>query len=179
MLKREPSSFPKLNQIEMAAFLGIQAVRLAWATREKIIERDKDGLYRPEIVTAQWLAYERSPRARGRKRGSEFERQRARLTRAKAEAAERRLALLDRSLVGTGDIIERVKTVCLRIRNKLLTSAPRIARACYSAPSVSEAMQAARREFDSLLSELSALNEDELREEFEVVHDANGESAAG
>jgi hypothetical protein len=176
MLKRKSPVFPKLNQMQMSDFLGIQDVRLAWATRQKIVERDADGSYRPEVVTAQWLAYERSPRARGRKRGSEFERARARLTRAKADAAERKLALLDHSLVGSDDLIERLKVVCLRIRNKLLASLPRIARGCYSAPSVTVSMQTARAEFDLLLVELSALQDEGLQSEFEVVpNDANGD----
>jgi hypothetical protein len=156
----------------MAEFLAIAPSRLEWATTARIVERDAQNLYHPEIVTGQWLAYERSPRARGRKRSSEFERARARLTAAKAAVAERRLALLDHALVGTGDIIERVKAVSLRIRNKLLTALPRMARSCYSAPSVSEAMSAARREFDSLLGELAALRADEIQTEFEVVGDA-------
>jgi phage terminase Nu1 subunit (DNA packaging protein) len=162
----------------MAAFLGIKRVRLKWATLQQgIVERDADGLYRPEIATAQWLRYERQNTKTSRR--SEFERERVRLTRAKAEAAERKLALLDHALVGTGDIIERVKTVSLRIRNKLLTSLPRIARSCYSASSVSEAVQAARREFDILIAELSALEDG--GKGFEVVHDANGSerSASG
>jgi phage terminase Nu1 subunit (DNA packaging protein) len=171
-VKRKSLVFPRLNETEMAAFLGIQRVRMQWARREGIVERDANGLYHPEVVTRAWLAYERSPRARGRKRGSEFERQRARLTKAKAEAAERKLALLDHALVGTDDIVERLKVVCLRIRNKLLTAVPRIARACYSAPSVGEAVSAARSEFDLVISELSALQEDGIHAEFEVVSDA-------
>jgi hypothetical protein len=176
-MKRKPPVFPRLNQREMAAFLGVKYVRLEWASHEKIVERDEDGLYHPETVTRQWLAYERSPRARGRKQGSEFERQRARLTAAKASAAERKLALLDRSLVGTGDIVEQVKTVCLRIRNRMLIATPRIARACYSAPSVNEAVLAARHEFNVLLAELGALREGTGASDFEVV-DANGERPA-
>ena len=77
----------------MADFLGIKRSRLSWATVEKIVERSESGWYQPEIVRAQWLKYERSSRARSGVKGrSEFERQRVRLTKAKAEAAERRLA---------------------------------------------------------------------------------------
>jgi len=73
----------------MAAFLTIKRVRLQWATREGIIERGADG-YRPEIVVAQWLKYERQRIAKKAGR-SEFERQRVRLTRAKAEEVERQI----------------------------------------------------------------------------------------
>jgi hypothetical protein len=111
----------------MAAFLGIKPSRLEWAGKEGIIERDEHGRYPCETVTAQWLDYERALHAKGGKR-SEFERQRARLTRAKAEAAERKLAMLDRALVGTGDILERTKAVCLHIKSKLQAAFPRIAR---------------------------------------------------
>ena len=102
----------------MAAFLGIKTNRLERASSEGIVSRDEAGLYPCELACAQWLNYERSLHAKGNKR-SEFERQRARLTRAKAEAAERKLAMLDQALVGTGDIIERAKAVCLRIKSKL------------------------------------------------------------
>ena len=122
----------------MAAFLGIKPSRLGWAGKEGIIKRDEQGRYPCETVTAQWLEYERALHAKGRKR-SEYERQRARLTRAKAEAAERKLAMLDRALVGTSDIIERTKAVCLRIKSKLQAALPRIARNCYYAPNVAEA----------------------------------------
>ncbi len=166
---KKGSAFPKLSQREMAHFLAIKPVRLEWATHEKIVERGEDGFYHPEVVTPAWLAYERSPRARGRRKSSEFEKQRARLTAAKADAAERRLAVIDHALVGTQDIIEKVKVVCLRIRNKLVMSIPRLARSCYSAPSVSEAVLAARREFDVVLAELSALEDDGSSGEFEVV----------
>ena len=170
MVKRKlRQNFPRLNQRGMAEFLAITPSRLEWAGREGIVKRERDGSYRPEIVTAQWLAYERERNAKGNRR-SEFERERARLTRAKAEAAERKLALLDHALVGTDDIIERVKTVSLRIRNKLLTSLPRIARSCYSAPSATEATLAARREFDLLIAELSALQDGGSTTEFEVVN---------
>jgi hypothetical protein len=180
MRKTKPLTFPRLSQQEMARFLGIKAIRLSWATTEGIVERDNDGLYHPAVVTPAWLAYVVSPRARNVNRGNEFERERARLTRAKAAMAELRLAVLDHALVGTDDIIERVKTVSLRIRNKMLMSLPRMARACYSAPNVKEATQAARREFDLLIAELSALQQDGIREEFEVVSDdVDGESAEG
>jgi hypothetical protein len=171
MVKRKSPVFPRLNQRGMAEFLAITPSRLEWAGHEGIIKRERNGSYRPELVTAQWLKYERSRTAKGQRR-SEFERQRARLVAAKAEVAERKLALLDHALVGTGDIVERVKALSLRIRNKLVTALPRIARGCYSAPSVSEAMSAARREFDLVISELSALQESEIQGELEVVRDA-------
>lgn len=53
----------------------------------------------------------------------------------------------------------------------------RIAHSCYSASSVSEAVQAARREFDVLIAELSVLEEG--GRDFEVVHDANDEIVQG
>lgn len=154
----------------MAEFLSITPSRLEWAGREGIVKREADGCYRPEIVTAQWLKYERGRSAKGQ-RQSEFERQRARLTAAKATVAERKLMQLDRALVGTNDIIEQVKTVSLRIRNKLLTAVPRIARSCYAAPSAAEAVKAARAEFDVVILELSSLEDG--GKDFEVVHDAN------
>jgi hypothetical protein len=158
----------------MADFLLIKRARLEWATHEKIVERDADGFYRPEIVTGQWLKYERGPRARSRGRtGSEFEKQRARLTRAKAEAAERRLALLDRSLINGDDMLEAVRTICLRIKSKLQAALPRIARSCYHAPSVSEALKNARSEFDVVIGELSTLDNGASPTQFEVVNDAN------
>ena len=152
----------------MAAFLGIKPSRLEWAGKEGIIERDEHGRYPSETVTAQWLTYERALHVKGGKR-SEFERQRARLTRAKAEAAERKLAMLDRALVGTGDIIERAKAVCLRIKSKLQAALPRIARSCYYAPNVTESLFKVRAEFDLLIAELSALEAGEHPTEFEVV----------
>jgi hypothetical protein len=153
----------------MAAFLGIKPSRLEWAGKEGIIKRDEQGRYPCETVTAQWLEYERALHAKGRKR-SEYERQRARLTRAKAEAAERKLAMLDRALVGTSDIIERAKAVCLRIKSKLQGALPRIARNCYYAPNVAEALFKVRAEFDLLIAELSALEGSEgVHPEFEVV----------
>ena len=152
----------------MAAFLGIKPSRLEWAGKEGIIKRDEQGRYPCETVTAQWLEYERALHAKGRKR-SEYERQRARLTRAKAEAAERKLAMLDRALVGTSDIIERAKAVCLRIKSKLQAALPRIARSCYYAPNVTESLFKVRAEFDLLIAELSALEAGEHPTEFEVV----------
>jgi phage terminase Nu1 subunit (DNA packaging protein) len=175
MIKRKSPVFPRLNETEMAAFLAIQRVRMQWARREGIVERGGDGLYDLPIATAQWLKYERSRSAKGQRR-SEIERQRARFIKAKADAAELRLATLNYSLVSPADIIERVKTVCLRIRNKLLTSTPRIARACYSSPSVGEATLVARREVDVLLAELAALEDGGPTTEFEVVQDADDKS---
>ena len=169
MIKRKSPVFPRLNETEMAAFLAIQRVRMQWARREGIVERGGDGLYDLPIATAQWLKYERGRHAKGQRR-SEIERQRARFIKAKADAAELRLATLNRSLASPDDIIERVKTVSLRIRNKLLTSLPRIARSCYSAPSATEAILAARREFDLLIAELSALQDGGSTTEFEVVN---------
>jgi phage terminase Nu1 subunit (DNA packaging protein) len=174
-VKRKTPAFPRLNQTEMANFLGIKRVRLKWATLQQgIVERDADGFYRPEIATAQWLRYERQNTKISRR--NELEQERVRLTRAKADAAERRLAQLDRSLVSTYDIVDLVKMVCLRIRNRLLTATPRLARACYQSPSAREATLAARREVDVLLAELAALDQDGTRRELKVVEDANGES---
>ena len=174
-MKRKSPVFPKLSQREMAAFLSIKAERLAWAGREGIVARDADG-YRPEIVTAQWLKYERQRTAK-KKAGSEFERQRARLTRAKAEEVERRLAILDHSLLGTEDIVQSVKTVCLRIKSKLQAAIPRLTRACYHAPNLTEALKSSRSEFDLLVSELGALEANGEAKKFEVVRDAHDESA--
>ena len=83
----------------MAAFLGIKPSRFEWAGKEGIIKDDEQGRYPCETATAQWLECERGLTRQGKKR-SEFERQRARVTRAKAEAAERKLAMLDRALLG-------------------------------------------------------------------------------
>jgi hypothetical protein len=180
MIRRKTPVFPKLNQPQLAAFLGIKRVRVSWATAEKIIERGADGYYHPEVVVPLWLEYERSIRARGGGH-REFEQERARLYKVKADAAERKLAMLDRGLVGTADIIELTRTVALRIRNKMAAAIPKISRACYAAPSPKEATLAARREFDVLLGELVALKPDRRRSQFEVVHDENGDrrSAAG
>jgi hypothetical protein len=162
----------------MAAFLGIKTNRLERVSSEGILTRDEDGLYPCETVTAQWLQYERGLHAKRSKR-SEFERQRARLTRAKAEAAERKLAVLDRALVGTGDIIERTKAVCLRIKSKLQATLPRIARNCYYAPNLTEALFKVRAEFDLLIAELSALEGGEHPTEFEIVTSDEGTAAEG
>jgi hypothetical protein len=158
----------------MADFLVIKRERLSWATREGIVERDADGSYRPEIVTGQWLNYERGRSAK-KSRSSEFERQRARLTAAKASTAERRLAQLDHSLINGDDMIASVKTVCLRIKSKLQAALPRLTRACYHAPNLTEALKSSRGEFDLLIGELSALEDGSAPARFEVVtDDANG-----
>jgi len=77
--------------------------------------------------------------------------------------------MLDRALVGTSDIIERAKAVCLRIKSKLQAALPRIARSCYYAPNVTESLFKVRAEFDLLIAELSALEAGEHPTEFEVV----------
>jgi phage terminase Nu1 subunit (DNA packaging protein) len=166
--------FPRLNQTEMATFLGIKRERLKWATSEGIVERDDGGQYHPEVATSQWLNYERSQIAR-RAGESEFERQRARLTRAKAETVERHLAVLDGSLMATNEIVQTVKTVCLRIKSKLHAALPRLTRTCFHAPSLTEALKKSRGEFDLLIAELTALD-DAGTKQFEVVKDANGDS---
>jgi hypothetical protein len=171
MTHRKTPVFPRLNQQEMADFLTIKRVRLQWATREGIVERSKDG-YCPEIVTGQWLSYERG-RMDKKAHRNEFERERVRLTRAKAEAAERQLAVLDGSLLGTHDIVQSVKTVCLRIKSKLQAALPRLTRACYHAPSLTEASKNSRVEFDLLISELSGLENGAVPAQFEVVEDEN------
>jgi phage terminase Nu1 subunit (DNA packaging protein) len=176
-VKRCP--FPKLSQQKMADFLGIKRERLSWATREGLVSRNSDDSYQPEIVTPAWLKYERS-RAAKKSGKSELEKERVRLTRAKADAAERRLAILDRDLISTAAIVEKTKTVCLRIRNKLLLSVPRIGRSCYAAASEKESITAVRREMDILLAELSALKNAGPPSNFEVVKDESVEgSAAG
>jgi hypothetical protein len=178
MSKSKPVVFPKLSQRQMADFLGTTETRMEWAYRNKIVEREPDGRYRPEAVTPKWLAYERSPRSRSKGRvSSGFERERARLTRLRAEEVSRRLALLDGSLLSTADIVETVKSVCLRIKSKLQAAIPRIARSCYHAPNVNQALKNARSEFDAVIAELSALeNGAAAPRQFEVVtgDDTNG-----
>jgi hypothetical protein len=159
----------------MADFLLIKRERLAWATRERIVDRDEDGSYRPEIVTGQWLKYERG-RMQKKAGRSEFERQRVRLTKAKAELQERALARLDGTLVNTDDIVQSVKTVCLRIKSKLQAALPRIARGCYHAPNVTESLKTARTEFDLLIVELAAWETGAMPAEFEVVRNGDGEN---
>ena len=160
----------------MADFLAIKRVRLSWATREGIVQRESDGSYDPSIVTPAWLKYERGRMLKKTGR-SEFERQRVRLTKAKAEIQERALARLDGALVGTDDIVASVRTVCLRIKTKLQTALPRIARACHHVPTVTEALKSARAEFDVLIAELSALENGAAPTQFEVVrYDENGAS---
>lgn len=121
-------------------------------------------------------------RAGATRQGREAQRIRTatrRLTRAKAEAAERKLAMLDRALVGTSDIIDRTKAFCLRIKSKLQAALPRIARSCYYAPNLTEALFKVRAEFDLLIAELSSLEAGEgVHYEFEVVTDEDGTQAA-
>ena len=164
----------------MADFLSMKAVTLGWATRNGIVERDGDGSYRPEIVTGQWLKYERGRAAKKAGR-SEFERQRVRLTKMKADVVERRLCQLDGSTVLTIRAMScwaSMKTVCLRIKSKLQAALPRITRACYHAPNLTEALKGSRAEFDVLISELSTLENDTAPTQFEVVN-ADGASAKG
>jgi hypothetical protein len=170
-------SFPRLSQHKMAAFLDIKQERLSWATRNGIVTRDRNGFYHPEVVVGQWLQYERKRSLQKSKTG-QFEKQRVRLTRAKAEAAERQLALLDGSLVSGDGIIESVKTVCLRIKSKLQAALPRIARSCYHAPNVTEALKNARSEFDLVIGELSALENDGVIPQLEVVQDGDTNGVA-
>jgi phage terminase Nu1 subunit (DNA packaging protein) len=166
-------SFPRLSQQKMADFLAIKRERLAWATREGLVTREANKTYAPEIVTGQWLKYERSRMAT--KAGkSKLEVERVRLTKAKADAACLRLAQLNGALINPDDMIENVRTACLRIRAKLQAAIPRLSRACYHAPNATEALLAARREFDVLLSELSTLDKSSGAEHFQVVTDENG-----
>jgi hypothetical protein len=176
--KQKPPAFPQLSQVKMAAFLGIQPVRLKWATREGIVKRNPNGSYSPETVTGQWLAYERKQTAKREGRGV-LERERIRLIRAKATAAEVRLAAMNRSLISADDIVDSVRTVCTRIRTKLQAALPRLARGCYHSSGVDEALRTARTEFDILLAELSALDSSPRRRDFEVVanENENGESS--
>jgi hypothetical protein len=163
----------------MADFLAIKRERLSWASREGVISRDTDGSYRPEIVVGQWLKYERA-RMQKKAGKSELERQRVRLVKAKAERAERALALLDHSLINGDDMVQSVRTACLRIKTKLQAALPRLTRSCYHAPNIDEALKSARAEFDLLLSELSTLENDAAPAQFEVVNDdADGESPEG
>jgi hypothetical protein len=169
-------NFPKLSQQKMADFLCVKRVRLAWGLTHGIVSHDGNGLYDPVETTRKWLEYERGPRARSRGRtSSDFEKQRARLTRAKAVAAERQAALLDRSLMSTNGITETVKTVCLRIKSKLQAALPRLARSCYHAANVQEALKNARSEFDVVIGELSALEHDGAIPQLEVVQDGDGD----
>jgi phage terminase Nu1 subunit (DNA packaging protein) len=159
-----------VNQRQLADLLRVVPERISQATNRGIVHRVNGSTdYDLDGAVGEWLEYERALHTRGKKR-SEYEQQRARLTRAKAEAAERKLTLLDRSLVGTGDIIERAKAVCLRIKSKLQAALPRIARNCYYAPNLTEALFKVRAEFDLLIAELSALEGGEgVHPEFEVV----------
>jgi phage terminase Nu1 subunit (DNA packaging protein) len=169
-----------MNQRQLADLLRVLPERISQATNRGIIHRvDGSTDYDLDTAVGEWLEYERGLYAKGGKK-SEFERQRARLTKAKAEVAERKLAMLDRALVTSGDIIERTKAVCLRIKSKLQTALPRIARGCYYAPNLTEALFKVRAEFDLLIAELSALEAGEARHpEFEVVaSDEDGAQAA-
>jgi hypothetical protein len=172
-MKAKKPAFPKLNQRQMAEFLGLRPERFEWASHVGIVDCDGD-FYHPEIVTPQWLAYVREQSTK-RSKNSEFEKQRVRLTRAKAEEVERRLSILDGSLLGTDDIVACVKTVCLRIKTKLQGALPRLTRACFHAPSLNDALLSARAEFDLLIAELSALD-DVGTTQFEIVNNANGGS---
>jgi hypothetical protein len=153
----------------MAAFLGLKPARLEWGLHEKIVERGADGFYHPEVVTLQWLTYERA-QADKRAGNNELERQRERLTKAKADIVERRLAEIDGSLIGSTAIVETLRTVCTRIRSKMQAALPRLTRACFHAPNLVEALKRSRAEFDILLAELSALK-DLGTTKFEVVKD--------
>jgi len=93
-----------VNQRQLADLLRVLPERISQATNRGILHRVNDSTdYDLDDAVGEWLGYERALHARGKKR-SEFEQHHARLTRAEAEAAERKLALLDRALVGTGDI---------------------------------------------------------------------------
>jgi phage terminase Nu1 subunit (DNA packaging protein) len=114
----EPESpiFPRLNQRQMAAFLGIKPSRLEWAGKGGIVKRDPDGFYPCETIAAQWLEYERGQRAKGNRR-SQLERERAALTRAKRELTELRLAAMREKLVDLDSSAGTLRAVCLRIRS--------------------------------------------------------------
>jgi hypothetical protein len=62
-MRGETLIFPRLNQRQMAAFLGIKANRLERATSEGRVSR----------VTEQWLTYERGLHSRGRKRSDVYQ----------------------------------------------------------------------------------------------------------
>ena len=178
-MEPESPTFPRLNQRQMATFLGIKPSRLEWAGREGIVKRDPDGFYPCETVTAQWLEYERGRRAKANRR-SQLERERAALTRAKRELMELRLAAMREKLVDLDSIAGTLRAVCLRIRSKFQAALPRLARGCYYAPSLQESSNKVRTEFDVLLSELSSLGENDLVLEasFEVVQDGEPGSQA-
>jgi phage terminase Nu1 subunit (DNA packaging protein) len=158
-----------VNQRQLADLLRIAPDRISQATNRGIIRQMNDSTdYDLDTACGEWLEYER--RQAKKKKGSEFEQQRVRLTRAKAETAERKLAILDRTLVGTGDIIERTKALCLRIKSKLQAALPRIARSCYYAPDLREALFKVRSEFDQLMAELATLEAGEdVPTQFEIV----------
>jgi Phage terminase large subunit (GpA) len=153
--------FPRLNQLQMAEFISIDVNRLVWAGRKGIVSRDEDGWYRPEVVTHEWLTYERS-RSTKSERKSTLERERTRLTRAKAEISELRLGVQRKQLMEVGASTEILRAACVRLRSKFSASSQRIARGAFHANSLNDALSNVRAEYDLLLSELSNLETAEV-----------------
>jgi phage terminase Nu1 subunit (DNA packaging protein) len=169
-----------VSQRQLADLLRVAPERISQATNRGIVHRVEGSTdYDLDTAVGEWLEYERSQHAKTGKK-SDFERERTRLTRAKAEAAELRLSVMRQKLVDLESNAGTLRAVCLRIRNKLQAALPRLARASYYAPNLQESLTKVRTEFDVLLAELSSLSGDELMLEslFEVVRDGEGSERA-
>jgi phage terminase Nu1 subunit (DNA packaging protein) len=164
-----------VNQRQLADLLRVLPERISQATNRGVIHRVNGSTdYDLDSAVGEWLEYERAQHAKGKRR-SLLERERAALTRIKRELGELRLAAMRQKLVDLDESAGALRAVCLRIRSKFQAALPRVARGCYYAASLQESVDKVRAEFDVVLSELSALSEDDLMLErsFQVVQDGD------
>jgi phage terminase Nu1 subunit (DNA packaging protein) len=163
----------RVNQRQLADLLRVAPERISQATNRGILHRPEGSSdYDLDEAVGEWLTYERKQHTKG-ERKSTLERERTRLTRAKAEISELRLALQRKELMEVGASTGILRAACVRLRSKFSASLQRIARGAYHANSLNDALSNVRGEYDVLLSELSNLETGEVNSNslFAVVKD--------
>lgn len=98
----------------VADWLGLTERRVRQLRDEGVIEEQAPGLYNLRATVTRYIAYLRTG-------GASLNDERARLTKAKREAAEMENDLQRGDLHRTEDIEKGITTMCLNIRSRFLT----------------------------------------------------------
>ena len=157
----------EISLTQMAGFLQTTPQQLLKLTHRGKLSVFKDaqgvpvaGKYQLNKTTAEyltWLVGNREGKAL-----SAFDDARARRTLAAAEVSRMRVARMSGALVDSATVLEAVDTMILRLRAKLTTAIPCLAREIYRAPSGQAALEIAETLVGEALRELRKLTPEDL-----------------
>lgn len=147
----------QVNQRTLAEMLDLTPQRINQLVIENIIPKTEHGRYELVACVKAYIQFIRKRPSSNNVNADDYNAQRTRLTKAKADMAEMEKEQMANNLIPVTDVTDAWETMAMNMRTKLLAIPTRTATSVFAADNVIDAKRILKENINEALKELSSV----------------------